>query len=271
MPRAIIVNDCDNESLLRFTQTKLFFDATNRGRTYFQDCVVVKDYKQADDMLVSDSDVILETGDFLTTTFFKNISTYARDSEHVIKFDKDIPINFKSRRYKQGSKQLYIVENLLKTCLRSKKLVYLDNNESIKHISPKGKHLYGLASGYKTARYALKHNFETVTVYDYCERQLEFAQWLHSHKRLPETVDVTPPTSGEYTVPDLDWKRWHNMKVSFEKVNLFDLPKFPKESFIWVSNVFKYEPTIFEYGYDYVTRCKKELQDSNKYSIITEV
>lgn len=271
MPRAIIVNDCNNESLLRFTQTKLFFDAKNQGRPYFTDCVVVKDYKQADDMIQSHADVVLETGDFLTTNFFKHISRYARDSEHVIKFDKNIPIDFKARRYQQGSKQLYIVENLLKTCLRSKKLVYLDNNESIGNIKPTGKHLYGLASGYKTVRYALEHNFETVTVYDYCERQLEFAQWLHSQKRLPDTVDVKPPTSGKYTVLDIDWERWHDTEVSFEKVNLFDLPKFPQESFIWVSNIFRYEPTIFEYGYDRVTTCKKELQNCNKDSIITEV
>ena len=270
MPTAIIVNNCENESLLRFTQAKLFFDANNKGRTHFTECMIVNDYLQATD-IANDTDVILEVGDFLTTGFFKNVTKYARDSDQVIKFDKDIPIDFKSRRYPAGSKQLYIIENLLKTCLRSKKLVYLDNNESFGNILPQGRHLYGLASGYKTVRYALAHDFETVTIYDYCERQLEFAQWLHSNKRLPDTVDVKPPVSGKYIVPNLDWERWHNMDVSFTKLNLFDIPTFPKESFIWASNVFKYEPTIFEYGYEHVAECKNRLQQQNKYSIITQV
>ena len=61
------------------------------------------------------------------------------------------------------------------------------------------------------------------------------------------------------------------MDVSFTKLNLFDIPTFPKESFIWASNVFKYEPTIFEYGYEHVAECKNRLQQQNKYSIITQV
>ena len=269
MPNAIIVNDCENDSLLRFTQTKLFFDAKNKARNYFTKCTVVDSYSHAND-IANDTDVILEIGDFLTTGFYNRITKYARDSDDVIKFDKRLPIDFKRRRYLPGSKQLYIIENLLKICLQSKKLVYLDNNERVGNIQPQGRHLYGLASGYKTVKYALAHNFETVTVYDYCERQLEYAQWLHSQPQLPDTVDVEPPVSGEYNVPDLDWEKWHNLDVSFVKLNLFDIPTFPKESFIWTSNVFMYEPTMFEFGYQHVVNCQNRLQEQNKYSIITE-
>ena len=237
MTKAIIVNDCDNYSLLRFTQTKLFFDAKNIGRPYFNDCVTVDNFNSAE-RIYNAGDVILQTGDFLTSAFFRQPIKYAKDSEHVIKFDKTIPVDFKNRRYEQGSKQLYIIENLLKVCIRSKKLLYLDNNENEGTIKPQGKHLYGLASGYKTAKYSLEHNFETVTVYDYCDRQLEFAEWLHSKTRLPNSVNVAQPTSGVYKVPDLDWNRWHSTKVQFKKLDLFDNPVFPQDSFIWISNIY---------------------------------
>ena len=49
MRTAIIVNDVPkNVSLLRFTQTKLFFDAYNVGINYFQDCKTVASYEQAE-------------------------------------------------------------------------------------------------------------------------------------------------------------------------------------------------------------------------------
>lgn len=273
MRTAFIVHDCNNDSLLRFTQTKLLFDAKNKGVDFFKNIVTVSTYAMAEEQY-SHGDVILETGDFLTSKFRKSvIPKYSRDSEHVIKFDKNIPIDFKGRYYAPGSKQLYIIENLLKVCINSKKLVYLDNNESPISNYYNAKHLYGLASGWKTARYALSGNFDTITVYDYNERQLEFSKYLHSNSTLPKEVDVRSPTSGEYNPPiDMidNWHIWHKMPVKFEVINLFDLPVFPENSLVWISNVFRYEPTIFIYGYEKTVDAKNRLQEMNKNSIIVK-
>lgn len=275
MKNAIIVHEGNNESLLRFTQTKLFFDAKNIGIDFFKGCITLESYENALN-IAEPGDVILETGDFLTTTFRSryddSIITFAKDSEDIIKFDKNIPIDFKKRYYPKESKQLYIIENLLKTVLRSKKLIYLDNNEHNSIIKPKGNHLYGLASGWKTAIYSSMHNFKTVTVYDYCNDQLNFAKYLHSLSELPETVNLTGPTSGIYNPPkDIKeyWNKWHNMNVKFEKLNLLDNPVFPKNSFIWISNVFNYEPTLFEYGFERIVIARNYLLNNNKDSIIT--
>lgn len=271
MRTAIIVHNCDNESLLRFTQTKLLFNAKNIGINHIQKIVTVEDYDSAEKHY-KDGDVILETGDFLTTKFWSSESQkYAYDSQNIIKFDKDIPIDFKSRYYPQGSKQLYIIENLLKVCIASKKLLYLDNNEKDIKKFYNADNLYGLASGWKTVRYALNGNFNNVTVYDYNERQLEFAKFLHDKSTLPEKVDVKRPTSGEYNPPkDMidNWHIWHKMNVKFEILDLFDTPVFTPNSLVWISNVFQYEPTVFTYGYDKTIDAKNRLQEMNKNSII---
>jgi hypothetical protein len=271
MRTAFILHDCDNESLLRFTQTKLLFDAKNQSTDFINHIVTVPDYDSAE-KLAGSNDVILETGDFLTTSFRHNYTKYAKDNEFVIKFDKQIPIDFKRRYYKPGSKQLYIIENLLKVCIRSNKLVYLDNNEPATKHTYDATHLYGLASGWKTVLYALQGNFETITVYDYCDRQLKFAEYLHSQPELPKTVTVAEPTSGVYNPSSYlqeNWINWHNMKVNFKKIDLFDAPVFPDDSLIWISNSFLYEPTIFTRGYETTVQAKNKLQELNKNSIIT--
>jgi hypothetical protein len=62
MRTAIIVNDAPkNISLLKFTQTKLFFDAYNVGHDYFQDCKTVSSYEEAE-TIAQGHDVMLETG-----------------------------------------------------------------------------------------------------------------------------------------------------------------------------------------------------------------
>ena len=275
MRKAIIVNDSDNESLLRFTQTKCFWNAKNQGLDFFQDCVVVDNYDQAKSV-ATNNDVILETGDFLTTTFrtkLRNSSdvVYAKDySDLVINFDKNIPINFNKRYYAPESKQLYIIENLLKVCLKSKKLVYLDNNESvnIKQFDSKYKKFYGLASGWKTMLLFTANNFDSVTVYDYCERQLEFAQWLHSQKTVPDSVQVDAPISGEYKVTDevrKNWDKWHNTTVEWKCLDLMQTPKFEDNSVIWTSNVFHYEPTVFQLGYNTVKSIKKQFNQQTQF------
>ena len=52
-------------------------------------------------------------------------------------------------------------------------------------------------------------------------------------------------------------------KVKFELIDLFDTPRFKPNSVVWASNVFDYEATLFEYGYDYVTNKRKELTELN--------
>lgn len=277
MRKAIIVNDVNNESLLRFTQTKCFWDAKNQGLNFFQECTVVESYEQASN-IAKNNDVVLEVGDFLTTSFRTqhqnaNKVIYAKDQDNVIKFDKQVPIDFKKRYYQQGSKQLYIIENLLKVCIKSSKLVYLDNNESviISVFDSKYKNFYGLASGWKTMLFATANNFESVTVYDYCERQLKFAQWLHSQSEIPETVFVDPPTSGEYRVTDAvrkNWKKWHNTQVQWKLIDLMSVPRFEQNSVIWTSNVFHYEPTIFQMGYSIVKSKEKQFKEINHSSMI---
>ena len=271
MRTAFIVHDCNNESLLRFTQTKLFFDAKNQGINFVKHIVTVPDYASAE-AKYTEGDVILETGDFLTTEFRKNHFTkYAHGNKYVIKFDKTIPINFKQRHYKPGTKQLYIVENLLKVCIRSSKLVYLDNNEGNIKDYIAADHLYGLASGWKTAQYALANNYKTITVYDYNQRQLDFAKWLHSQSELPDSVDITGPLSGIYDPSDnirQNWKSWHNMLVDFKIIDLYNTPVFPENSLIWISNIFNYEATLFTHGYEKTIHAKNRLQKLNNNSII---
>ena len=277
MRKAVIVNDVDNESLLRFTQTKCFWDAKNQGLNFFQDCVVVETYEQAN-TIAENNDVVLEVGDFLTTSFrteHKNANSvvYAKDQNNVIKFDKQVPIDFKKRHYQQGSKQLYIIENLLKVCIKSSKLVYLDNNESVNitTFDSKYKNFYGLASGWKTMLFVTANNFESVTVYDYCKRQLEFAQWLHAQPVVPETVSVDPPTSGEYNVTDTvreNWAQWHNTKVEWKLLDLMSMPGFKQNSVIWTSNVFHYEPTVFQIGYSIVKSKEKQFKEINHSSMV---
>ena len=59
MRTAIIVNNAPkNSSLLRFTQTKLFFDAYNVGYNYFQDCITVDTYEEAEKILIDELPVI---------------------------------------------------------------------------------------------------------------------------------------------------------------------------------------------------------------------
>lgn len=275
MRTAIIVNEIDNPSLLRFTQTKLFFDANNQGIDFVQDCVVVDSEQNA--FLLSknySSCVILKTGDFLTTKFRikhgKSTGLIIADTEDVIKFDNNTYVGFKKKsNYTRGSKQLYIIENLLKTCLRNKNLVYLDNTETILPVPDKKySHFYGLASGWKSIQIANNIGFEklkTITIYDKNKNQLEHAKWIHENvndSKIPMYKNVC----GEYNPAAIDidlWYKWKNYAVQFVKLDLFEIPKFNEHSLVWISNVFKYEPNIFNFGWEECKRKKKELFDRN--------
>ena len=282
MRLGIIINNTENMSLLRFTETKLFFDANNKSTNFVQDCTIVKTLEEA--LAVSantTNSVILNVGNFLTTTFrnkHKNITgtINAIDDTDIIKFDPDTYVGFKKKcHYPPGSKQLYIIENMLKTCLRSRKLVYLDNTEEVGTVPTAPiRHLYGLASGWKTIQLASIigfDNLETITVYDVNETQLEHAKWAHSQATLPETCPQYSNTCGEYdphAIDKITWQKWNNFPVKFQKLNLFDVPVFPDHSLVWVSNVFEYESTIFDIGWEVCKNTRIMLCEKNKQSII---
>ena len=305
MRRAIIVHNCDNDSLLRLTQTKLFYDAKNQGLEYFSDCITVKNYNEAY-KIAKDNDLVLQTGDFITTSYrgihrnekyVHNIEWCESRKGHeecVIKFDQDKPIDYKKRRYEQGSKQNYIIENILKTVIISKKMLYLENTED-PEIRFRGcrlypgpaenfnyieklkdmKHFYGLASGWKSMIHAVQNDYESVTVFDKNQKQLDFTKKLHSLPVLPDTIEEKHGKEvaiyGEYVPTEFvkdNWSKWHELDVKFELINLFELPRFKPNSVVWASNVFHYEATLFEYGYDYVKNKLEELTELNSDCII---
>ena len=301
MRTAIIIHNCDNDSLLNFTQTKLFFGPKSEGRELIGDCIIVNSWAEAY-KIAKGNDIVLETGDYLTATYLgyhiedtgvRNVQWCEQTEGHeqcIIKFDKDIPITFKKRYYKPGSKQLYIIENVLKGVLSSKKLIYLENTEDIE-INPifyrvypgpgraydytkkmkTTKHFYGLASGFKSMVHAVKNNYESVTIFDRNERQLNFNKMLHGYEKLPVKMKPLNPVVGVWNPSDFikdNWSKWHNMDVKFELMDLFDIPRFKPNSMIWCSNAFHYEPTIFLHGYQYSKNKLKELTEANPDCII---
>jgi hypothetical protein len=284
MRTAFIIDQGLSESLLRFTETKLFFDAKNQAIHFVNDIKVVPSLQEAMQLAHSTNNaVILHTGDFLTTTFRnKHADTagviLAVNDPDVIKFDPDTYVGIKKRsHYPSGSKQLYIIENLLKTCLRNRKLVYLDNTEDLnleKIPHNHYRHLFGLASGWKTVELA-NHigfdNLDSITVYDRNPEQLQHAEWLHSHAVLPDRHPTYKNVCGTYDPTRINvetWKKWNEFDVKFEMINLFDIPTFPPNSLIWVSNVFKYEPNIFDFGWEKCNNMHNQLVSTNNESTI---
>jgi hypothetical protein len=289
MKIVIIVDDGTNESLLRFTETKIFFDAKNQSRNLIDDCVVVSTGKQAQSIIdanLQHTYFVIQTGSFLTSSFyaryrnFNGVFVVPVDHEFVIPYDPDTYVGFKKRcKYPLKSKQLYIVENMLKSIIASRKNVYIENTEYSKLTLDTGtiKHLYGLASGWKTAHLANQiglDKLETITVYDTNIYQLEWAKKLHSFKSLPDTLEPPYNHVGEYDIPDWArswWTQWHEYPVRFECVDLLSAPRFPDYSLIWISNVFKFEPLIFNLGWQKLKTYKKDLLNANKQSIIIEI
>jgi hypothetical protein len=284
MRTAFIIDNNTNESLLRFTETKLFFDAKNQGIDFVNSVEIVETLAEAVQLASTvDNSVILYTGDFLTTNFRNKHATtsgtiFATDDSDVIKFDPDTYVGFKKKpNYQPGSKQLYIIENLLKTCLRNRTLVYLDNTEDLNLDTIPSlpyQHLFGLASGWKTIELANQIGFEnlkSITVYDRNTKQLEHARWLHEHSELPDKCPDYKSVCGTYDPLVMDkevWKKWNKFPVQFKEINLFDIPIFPEQSLVWVSNVFHYEPNIFDLGWKKCNNMHSELIKNNKHSTI---
>jgi hypothetical protein len=288
MKIVIIIDDGSNESLLRFTETKLFFDSTNMSRDFVNDCLVASNATEAQAIIDAQPNhtyFVIQTGSFLTSSFYHKYKSFEGTiwvdplDEYVISYDTDTYIGFKKQcKYPAKSKQLYIVENMLKSILAAKKNVYIENTEPmfLKINIESIRHLYGLASGWKTAYLAKQiglDQLETITVYDANLQQLEWAKKLHSFKLLPKSLELPFNRVGEYTIPDWArtwWSQWHKYPVRFEHVDLLSTPKFPDYSLVWISNVFKFEPLIFNLGWQKLKTYKKDLLNANKQSIIIE-
>lgn len=278
MNKIFIIDKHKNPGLLRFTQTKLFFDAKNQGTNWAYDCTVVDSV----DDIVDSKGIIINSGEFVTTTFryqhpIVNTLVDARGHSNLIQFTPDYTYEvYKKPPYQVGSKQLYILENLYKVILKSSKLVYLDNTEPILSTTTNAQHFYGLASGWKSVQLIKNfgiESFESITIYDKCQRQLEYQQFLHSCATLPNTINVPPPIYGEYNPPQdiVDfWPTWHNTRVKFELIDLFADPKFLDNSFVWISNAFMYEPSIFQIGWEKCKLAHHNLILLNKTCTITE-
>lgn len=274
MRTAFIINDSKHDSLLRFTETKLFFDAKNRSIDFVSDCVVIDDESQIPQ---SGDIVILSSGDFLTTDFRKEHADArgtidSRQSDKVIRYAKDTDISYKKRiSYPLDSKHLYIVENLLKVCRRAGSLVYLENTEPLDVKTVDQRHFFGLASGWKSMLMACENDFDSVTIFDINQRQLDYAKMLHGSPELPEEINMTDNVYGKFDPPSKVrnlWKRWHQMEVNFLSLDLFESPQFPKNSFVWISNVFHYEPNIFKHGWEKCKQSHLNLLENNKETII---
>jgi hypothetical protein len=276
MNKIFIIDQYNNPGLLKFIQTKLFFNARNEAVQWASGCEVVDHI----DKITETSGIVINSNQFVTTDFRKkypNVDTLidARQDPLLIEFDTDYDyVISHCPPFAPGSKQLYILENLYKVVLRSKKLIYLDNTESMTPLPGLPKHFFGLASGWKSVTLVKElgiNQLESITIYDKCQRQLDFQQFLHSQEQLPNSVDIEPPYYGEYYAPeDLRdfWNIWHNTQVNFKLLDLFQTPVFPDNSLIWVSNVFHYEPTIFEYGWIECQNAKQRLITQNKSCII---
>lgn len=268
MRTAFIIDIHKNPGLLKFTETKLWFDAKNQTTDWIDDCCIVD---SVEDVYGKDV-IVINSGDFVVTPVREYIKQQPpgyydlRDNEHLLKFTPDYSYDIKQvPPYKPGEKQRYIIDNVFRSMLVGPKLIYLEQTEVVDDVVDTAcEHLYGVASAWKTAQLANRIGFDklkSITVFDQCERQLAFAKELHSNSTLPTTVNPGQPCHGEYNPPQEVkdfWHKWHNYPVEFVKLDLFDTPRFKPKSYIWVSNAFMYEPTLFKFGYQY---CQNKLKD----------
>lgn len=283
MRTCFIIDKWQNQGLLRFTETKIWFDAFNRVTEWVDDIKVVDHEDQID----SDRYVIIESGDYVNTALRqwvidnpdKDKLDFREDGvrDHIIKFTPEFSYNMRDLPpYKPGEKQRYILDNLFRTVLKAPDLIYLEQTEPIADQIETGyEHLYGVSSAWKTVQLAKRiglENLKSVTVYDVAERQLNFAKSLWEQEQLPLTAHPGQPCHGEYDPPQevIDfWQEWHNYPVEFVKLNLFDTPRFKPNSYVWVSNAFLYEPSLFKFGYEYCQTSLKDLRKLNNDCKIT--
>jgi hypothetical protein len=284
MRLAIIISN-ENKNLVKFTETKLFFDEKNKSINFFDDCLIVNNVSDVEKYKnLYESIFIIETGYFLTSDFrkkyenFKGILFVEKNNPDVIIFDYNTIISLtKKSHYKKGSKQLYIIENLLKVLINHKKLIYYDNTENyIRKDYQNIKHFYGLASGWKSYRLIKDigiFNLESITIFDYNPVQLAYAKQMHKNPILPDSVNIIKNSVELYKKPIelIDfWNDYSKYNVEFNLINLFELIKFKENSLIWISNIFNYEPNIFNFGWEASKKQKNNLITNNPSCIIIE-
>lgn len=268
MKKVFIVDQHQHPRLLYFTQTKVMFDANNQYTAWADDIVSVSDIKA----IGNQPGVVIASGDIVTMTFRSrawnwNQQNHCVHDHDTIPFDPAYSYEMHQRPpFDAYSKQLYILENLYRTVLRSKRLIYLDNTETYQAQPLAANTLYGLASGWKTLRMFRDGDFERVVVYDINQTQLNFQQQLHAQPYIADQIHIQGDVVGSNTVPqDVKdfWPTWHQTKVEFRLMDLFHTPVLDPHSVIWVSNVFCYEPTIFQLGWDACKMARVSLQNTN--------
>ena len=268
MKKVFIVDQHRHEALLRFTQTKVMFDAQNQFTAWADDIVTVTDVKDIEHQ----AGIVIASGDIVTANFrsrpwnWQQTNLQLNDAD-CIQYHADYSYEMHQRPpFEAGSKHLYILENLYRIVLRSSSLIYLDNTECYEPRPLTGSTLYGLASGWKTLRMYRDGEFERVVVYDINQRQLNFQKQLHTEPYIADQINTQGHVVGSKLVPqDVQdfWPIWHRTQVEFRLMDLFALPVLDEHSVIWVSNVFCYEPTIFKLGWDTCKMARVSLQNTN--------
>jgi hypothetical protein len=273
MPKIFIVDTHKNISLLRLTESKIFWDFQGDRLNWSNACQVIDDVSE----IINNRGLIINSGEIVTEKFREKFFTVdslidCRGDQNLVRFssaynyhDIDGPIPFDP-----DSIHYEILKNLYNTIRRDKKVVYIDNTEPYTPVSATPDHFYGLASGWKSMELVRDFGIESlrsITIFDINERQLEYQKYLHSCPTLPSMIDIDPPVYGNYDpsaeIKDF-WPTWHAADVNFKLLNLMEIPIFPENSFVWISNAFRYEINVFEMGWHTCKTAKESLQKLNK-------
>jgi hypothetical protein len=231
--------------------------------------------------------LVINSGEIITDKFREKFPTAdtlidCRGDPTLVQFppdynyyDMDAPIPFDP-----GSIHHVILTNLQKMIRENKNQIYIENNEPYTSVHADVDHFYGLASGWKSIQLVRDLGIDllkSITIYDVCERQLEYQKYLHSCSTLPALEDlefnIDPPVEGTYDPPDElkeFWPTWHAADVKFKLLNLIETQIFPENSFVWISNAFKYEPNVFELGWQTCRTAKDRLLKLNKSCIFID-
>jgi hypothetical protein len=280
MPKIFIVDIHKNISLLRLTETKIFFSNRGNRLDWTDNCQVVNDIAQITD----DQGLIINSGEIATEEFRKKFLTVdtlvdCRGDPTLVRF----PTNYNYYNtdshmfFNLGSVHYEILKNLYLMIRECDRLVYLENTEDYhKPIQVNPNHFYGLASGWKSIQLVWDlgiKSLKSITIFDINERQLEYQKYLHSCSTLPSMIDIAPPVEGIYDPPTEIkefWPTWHAADVNFKLLDLMETPIFPENSFVWFSNAFRYEPNIFEMGWQACKTAKQSLLKLNKSCIFID-
>lgn len=273
MPKIFIVDVHKNISLLRLTESKIFWDFQGARLNWSNACQVIDDVSE----ITNNRGLIINSGEIVTEKFREKFSTVdslidCREDQHLVKFLSHYNYHDIEARipFDTGSIHYEILTNLYNRVRTDKKVVYLENTEPYTPVSASPDHFYGLASGWKSMELVRDFGIESlrsITIFDINERQLEYQKYLHSCPTLPSMIDIDPPVSGNYDPPNEVkdfWPTWHAADVNFTLLNLMEIPIFPENSVVWISNAFRYEINMFELGWYTCKTAKESLLKLNK-------